>query len=156
MSVITIRTSVVLSAAIIASVLFFGQTTHAQTAGVDELRATIKAGIMADPRSQGLSQEQVQAMVNALSAEAIRQGITAQQLTERPVVPDATAVANECLGTPSYLCSINKALGFAGKDHTIPVALFIVAALFVLVFSLMREMGHPHAVLASGGQLKKD
>ena len=68
MSVITMRTSVVLLATIIASVLFFGQTTHAQTEGVDELRATIKAGIMADPRSQGLSQEQVQAMVNALSA----------------------------------------------------------------------------------------
>jgi hypothetical protein len=121
---------------------------HAQTAAQDNLRATIRAEITADPRSQSLSQAQINSMVDALAVQAQKQGVTADQLTYRATVPTAQTSApapSQCTG--GFLCSVGAAFGFLGGDATIPVALFIVCVLFILIFSIMREMGHPHAQL---------
>jgi len=131
-------------------------STGAQTAAQDSLRATIKAEIMADPRSSGMSQAQINAMVDSLAVEAQKQGITAQDLTApRPQVAQqqeaaAPPVTQAC--GAGFFCTIDEAFGFLGSDSTIPVVFFIICALFVLIFSIMREMGHPHAQFDKGKQ----
>lgn len=112
----------------------------AQTASQDQLRATIEQEITSDPRSQTMTQTQINGLVDALTTQAEKQGITASQLTYRPSVSASTF-------TPctDVSCSLSQAFGLDGSVPIIPIALFVAAALFILIYGIMREMGHPHA-----------
>lgn len=139
---ITIRfrvTLILATLALCSSIPFF---VHAQTAETDQLRATIKAEIMADPRSQSMSQAQIYSMVNALTIQAQQQGLTSAQLTYRPEATGSGSTFSSC---NDISCSLASAFGLDGSFPIIPLALFVMAVLFILIYSLMREMGHPHA-----------
>ena len=132
--------------AIATAIIFIGvRSANAQTTDSSStLRATIETEILSDPRAQTMSQAQVNSMVGALTAQAQQQGVTAQQLTYAP----ALAVAEPSSITPScsgFFCALGNAFGLNGSLPLIPIALFILAALFIFIFSIMREMGHPHA-----------
>ena len=132
--------------AVAFSILFGVQLTYAQTASEAQLRSTISAEVQADPRSQTMSQAQMNALVNSLTAQAEAQGITAAQLTYRPSIPGIQTEAPTTLSLCSgFSCSLGSAFGLDGSIPIIPIALFVAAALFIVIFSLMREMGHPHA-----------
>ncbi|MDR3570905.1 MAG: hypothetical protein P4L81_01760 [Candidatus Pacebacteria bacterium] len=129
--------------AVLASIIMFANSAHAQTASLDQLRATIKTEIMADPRSQTMSSAQINALVNALTTQAQKQGLTTAQLTYRPEVQSAPSTGvTQC---SDLSCSLAQAFGLDGSLPIIPVALIVLAVLFIATYSVMREMGHPHA-----------
>ncbi len=91
----------------------------------NNLRSTIRAEILSDPRSAGLSETQIDTMVNILAQQAQEQGVTANDITWRPQQlssPDAAPVSapDYCGTTPGFLCAFDLAFGFAGNDPTIP------------------------------------
>jgi hypothetical protein len=141
---------------LLALLLAMPMLLHAQTSPADAtssdatLRATIENEIMADPRSQSMTSAQISAMVDALTQQAQKQGVTAQDLTYRPTIPGSTnantAETNAAL-CQNFSCALSNAFGLDGSDPIIPLGLFIAAALFILIFSIMREAGHPHAQL---------
>jgi hypothetical protein len=116
---------------------------YAQTTAEDQLRATIKTEIMADPRSQTMTPAQINSLVDALTIQAQEQGLTSSQLTYRPGTqnPTGSSTLTPC---SDISCSIGRAFGLDGSLPLIPIALFVVAALFILIYGIMREMGHPH------------
>jgi hypothetical protein len=122
---------------------------YAQSTAENQLRATIYSQIMADPRAQAMSQAQIYSLVNALTLQAEAQGLTASAITYRPEVPGSEAPASGAtFGACSNIsCSLSTAFGLDGSIPIIPIALFVVAGLFILIFGIMREMGHPHAQL---------
>jgi hypothetical protein len=115
----------------------------AQTAP-DNLRATIRAQIMSDPRTTGLSEVQIDAMVNILARAAQQRGVTANDLLWQPQQQQTSAFAaapDYCGPTPGFLCAFDLAFGFAGTDPTIPFTLG--AASMALVWIVASKL-HDH------------
>ena len=141
-----IALSLILAALIIlALVAIIPRTVLAQSTAQDELRATIKAEILSDPRTTGLSQTQIDAIVDALTAEAQKEGLTAHDITWRPAQSAAAAQTTQtdtCGNVPAPLCALNQAFGFSGSDPTMSVWLGIAAALLILIIGIMLEMRH--------------
>lgn len=128
---------------LLATVSSYASLAYAQTADENQLRSTIAAEIKADPRSKNMTQAQVYALVNALTQQAQQQNITNTQLTYRPQVPTgATAYFGAC---GNISCSLSSAFGLDGSLPIIPIALIVLAILFIAIYSVMRELGHPHA-----------
>jgi hypothetical protein len=142
------RTLIALS---LAAALALPVFAHAQAAPDSQLRSTIYAQIMADPRTKTMTQAQIYSMVNALTLQAEQQGLTASQINYRPQVPGSNAGAYGSTLTPctDVSCSVSRAFGLDGSLPLIPIALFVLAALFILIFGIMREMGHPHTKFMS-------
>ena len=126
----------------IALTLCSAVIAHAQTADHNQLRSTIYAQVMSDPRSKDLSQAQVYALVNALAQQAQAQNVTSSQITYRPQAPEAQSTLTAC---NDVMCSFSRAFGLDGTFLLIPLTLLILAIMFIFLYSHMREMGHPHA-----------
>jgi hypothetical protein len=135
---------------VIASVLVLAGIgfAHAQTQSATDtqLRATIQTEVMADPRSQTISQAQLSALVDSLTAQAEAQGLTSSDLTYRPSASAGSEIQaptsfSQC---STFSCTVSRAFGLDGSIPIIPIAFFVAAALFILIYGIMREMGHPH------------
>ena len=139
-----------LLAALIALFALAPHTFAQSASGSDDLRATIRAELLSDPRTSNLPQAQLDAMVDALTAQAQEQGLTAHDITWRPAMTPAENIqADACGSMPSVLCALNRAFGFDGSDPRIPVGLGIVSALLILIIGLMFEMHHRKAAVAA-------
>jgi hypothetical protein len=138
-----------LVAAFAIAMLALPLLAQAQTASQDQLRSTILSEITSDPRSQQMTQAQIYALVNALSVKAEQQGLTASALQYRPTTgPSAPPNAGGAFQTcTDFSCSLSQAFGLDGSLPIIPIAFVVASGLFILIFGLMREMGHPHAQL---------
>jgi len=137
--------------ALLVSVPFF---VSAQNASSD-LRATIRAELLSDPRTSGLSEAQIDALVGLLAEEAEKQGITSQDIqwrpesTERFVATESAAPqeAAECGG--GFLCTMSEAFGFVGADTTIPFTLGAASmALVWLLAEMIHRRRHPYVSAA--------
>ena len=64
---------------VLLALLIVPVVLHAQAS--DDLRATIRAQLLSDPRTAGLSEEKLDSMVNLLAEEAQKQGVTASDIT---------------------------------------------------------------------------
>ena len=137
--------------ALFVSVPFF---VSAQNASSD-LRATIRAELLSDPRTSGLSEAQIDALVGLLAEEAEKQGITSQDIqwrpesTERFVATESAAPqeAAECGG--GFLCTMSEAFGFVGADTTIPFTLGAASmALVWLLAEMIHRRRHPYVSAA--------
>ncbi len=119
-------------------------TVRAQESTSD-LRATIRAELLSDPRTAGLSKADLDTIVNILAQEAEKQGMTSQDIqwrpqgTERFTGGDGTSSAPECAG--GFLCTMTEAFGFVGADTTIP---FTLGAASMALVWLLAEMLHRH------------
>ena len=122
---------------------------HAQNTSSD-LRATISAELLSDPRTSSLSQAQIDALVSLLAQEAEKQGITSQdiqwrpQSTERFIATDSAAPqAPECAG--GFLCTMSEAFGFVGADTTIPFTLGAASMGLVWILAeMIHRRRHPY------------
>ena len=137
--------------ALFVSVPFF---VSAQNASSD-LRATIRAELLSDPRTSSLSEAQIDALVGLLADEAEKQGITSQDIQWRPesserfVATESAAPqeAAECGG--GFLCTMSEAFGFVGADTTIPFTLGAASmALVWLLAEMMHRRRHPYVSAA--------
>ena len=136
---------------LLVSVPFF---VSAQNASSD-LRATIRAELLSDPRTSSLSEAQIDALVGLLAEEAEKQGITSQDIqwrpesTERFVATESAAPqeAAECGG--GFLCTMSEAFGFVGADTTIPFTLGAASmALVWLLAEMIHRRRHPYVSAA--------
>lgn len=125
--------------------------TSAQAANED-LRATIRAAILSDPRTAQMSEAEVESMVEALSAEAETQGVTSDDIVWRPAEPVQEPVPQEeattCGSMPTFFCTLNEALGLDGSDIAIPIVLGITAALLLFVIGSILLHRHGHHPIA--------
>jgi len=132
---------------VIALSLFAPLLARAQ-APQSDLRATIRAELLADPRTAGLSQAELNAMVELLVGEAQKKGVTAGDIIWRPAEENFSSPvqkASEC-GT-SWLCHASEAFGFAGSDPSIALWLGFAAMALITVVGLMLHH-HRHGVHA--------
>ena len=109
-----------------------------------ELEATIRGALLSDPRTAGLSEAQVDAMVSLLAQEAQNQGVTSQDIQWRPQQYEDTGASmgeDYCGATPAFLCAFSLAFGFAGTDPTIPFTLGLASMGLIWVLA---EMLHRH------------
>ncbi|MBV9191270.1 MAG: hypothetical protein JOZ85_12350 [Betaproteobacteria bacterium] len=117
-----------------------------------DLKATIRAELLKDPRSAQMSPAQLDAMVELLANGAQKQGITAYDITWRPNGEKAASLeANpECGSMPGFLCTLNKAFGFDGSNVYIPLGLLITSGLlaFLLIELLHHHRAHERALAA--------
>jgi hypothetical protein len=112
----------------------------AQSAGLSE---AIRAEIMKDPRSSGIPQTQIDAMVATLAQAAQQQGVSEADITWRPAEAAASVPVTSC----GFLCAINAIFGFGGNDYTIPIGLGVTSALLILFISMMLHRHHKHGIV---------
>lgn len=109
----------------------------------EDLQASVRAAIMADPRTANLSEAQIEAMVATLSQHAQAQGVTPADIAWRPAEDIQAQSSNVFCGSfPAYLCTISASYGFLGPDYIWPLWLGISSLLLFLILQLRRHHGH--------------
>ncbi|KKW25016.1 MAG: hypothetical protein UY70_C0031G0004 [Candidatus Kaiserbacteria bacterium GW2011_GWB1_52_6] len=115
---------------------------RAQT-GSQDIGTAIRAALFSDSRAAQMSPQQFDAVVAALTSEAVKQGMTAHDITWNMV---ASAVDFAEAACDSYLCTLNDAFGFSGSNMMIPIGLGFSSALLLLIIGTMRGMHRTPAV----------
>lgn len=133
--------------------------SSAQTTAPAEVRATIMAQLLEDPRTADVPPDQLQQLVDALAAQAEVQGVDTADLTWQPRPTFAEPAAEPavpggaCDGGFSALCVLTEAFGFVGDNPTVPLYLLVTSGLLVLLIVRMKRhhhaMGHFDAPVAS-------
>lgn len=143
MKILTLNVRGVLLLAALAVAFLVPAAVYGQAASAD-LRATIRAELLSDPRTSSLSQAQIDTLVSLLADEAQKQGITSQDIQWRPqnnerfvAIESAAPEAAECAG--GFLCIMSEAFGFIGADTTIP---FTLGAASMGLVWILAEMIH--------------
>ena len=117
---------------------------QAQAQSNDELKTTIRAALLADPRSASLSEAEMEAMVSALAEKAQMQGVTSSDIAWRPQSSESSDRGwwnMSACGNPSgFLCALSTAFGFAGPDPIIAIALGVLAAILLFVVGSLIEI----------------
>ena len=137
----------ILTGLIVGCLLLLPLLSYAQASNSAELNATIKAAILKDPRTAGLSAAQIQSMIQALSAKAQSQGVTAQDIAYRPgtpgiVVPAVGQPASSDPCVASAWCAAGEYVGGGVARNIIYVAFWILAIILILVIWRMRKNPH--------------
>jgi hypothetical protein len=133
--VLQFRTAAIIAALLAPFLLFIPVLASAQST---DLSSTIRSELLKDPRTENLSQTQLDAMVQLLSGEAQQRGITASDITWRPSSL-SQAVTDVCGDTPQALCVLDVAFGFLGPDSIIA---YILGASSMALIWLLAEMLH--------------
>lgn len=115
---------------------------HAQASST-ELRETVRAALLSDPRTASMTDAQLDAMVNVLTAQAQRQGVTAHDILWRPQPAEnagetGAASLDQC-SSLSFFCMFNRAFGFSGNSTVIPLMLGGTSAVLLLLTGMMIE-----------------
>ncbi|HEY4488199.1 MAG TPA: hypothetical protein VJB97_01660 [Candidatus Paceibacterota bacterium] len=98
-----------------------------------ELRETIRAEILKDPRAASIPESQLASMIDALAREAEAQGITPADITWTP------ANENRAAARCGFLCNVNAAFGFDGGTYIMPALLLLASAIGVFAFYIRRH-----------------
>ena len=124
----------------------------AQTVRPSDLRESIRAALLSDPRTSALSQVQLDAMVQILYKQAQKQGLTAkdvqlQQPAQGQFVSSQNFFNDPCTGAGT-LCEMSEALGFIGNDVTIPFYLGMSSmGLIWILAEMMHRRKYPSIVV---------
>lgn len=113
------------------------------------LHATIRAQVLQDPRAATLSEAELEALITALAEGAEEQGMTVEEIEQRPLQPDGPALTSiepeeimqTCEGMPQFVCTVQSAFGFDGSNTIIPIGLLITSG---LLWFLLYELKHHH------------
>lgn len=129
-----------LAAGITLIALSFPLLALAQT----DLSQSIRAALASDPRTNSMTEAQINAMVAALSQGAAQQGMTAQDVSWKPIPTQggAALAQSACGGFPSYLCSMSEAFGFTGPDSIFAIWLGVSALLLMFIIGALLEYRH--------------
>ena len=130
----------VLVAALITPVLSLAQSET-------DLHSTIRAAIQSDSRSNDMSEADIEAMVTALERGAEAQGMSASDLTWRPVEMEPVS-EGPCGDVNDFMCALTQALGFDGSNFFIPIGLGATATVLLFVLGAMLLHHHGHHALA--------
>jgi hypothetical protein len=147
-------------AAVVALCLAFSVPflARAQTAAApqNDLRSAIRAELLSDPRTAGLSGAQLEGMVNLLTQEAQKRGVTAHDIAWHPQQragsgmggQNSETMAISC-GVSPFLCTLDEAFGFIGPDTTIPFSLGAASMglIWIIAETLHRRRNGIHSKL---------
>ncbi|MDO8514300.1 MAG: hypothetical protein Q7S50_02030 [bacterium] len=129
---------------------FFPFVLYAQTVAQGDLRSTIRAELLSDPRTSGLSNAELDAMVDLLTDEAGKQGMTVQDIQWRPqntqsfTASEQSPVSPDACRASRFLCMFNEAFGFAGPDATIAFTLGAASmGLVWIIAEMLHRRRHP-------------
>ncbi len=114
----------------------------AQASDEAALSSTIRAAILSDPRSQSMTEAEVDAMVVALTRQAQSVGMTADDIVWRPA--ETGTVGDGAAGECGFLCALNHAFGFDGSDYTIPIWLGACSLMLIFLIAAIWEYQHLH------------
>lgn len=145
----TIKVSLI--ASVLAMLFFNGTlgTVSAQTQD-DALSSTIRAAIQADSRSQGMTEAEIDAMVQALTHQAQSVGMTSEDIVWRPT--GEAAVGGDVPLCDGVLCGLNYAFGLDGSNYTIPIWLGACALMLMFIIAGILEYRHLHHKKPEEGQ----
>ncbi len=127
---------------------------YAQTSTSTELSTAIRAALLKDPRASSLTSVQLDAMIEALSAQAKSQGVTAQDIAYRPgtLVPltpvSYAGSSGACTDISAAFCTLGQALGFDNPNKEVPIGLWITSGLLIFIIWHMRR--NPHLAHLTG------
>lgn len=107
-----------------------------------DLRSTIYAELKRT-QAADVSDADIAAMAELLARDAEAENIAAQDIA--PESNTNISIPNTYCTSPSLLCNSNRAFGFAGEDHWIPLVLALLSALLILIMIAYRD--HHHADL---------
>ena len=112
-----------------------------------DLRETIRAEIMKDPRSASIPAAQVEQMIDALTEEAQSKGITSEDILWAPLPTNTAASQNNTAAEACTSFSCRIAGAFGGKDsiYTIPILLLSLVALVYIARFFHRRPHHESA-----------
>jgi hypothetical protein len=116
-----------------------------------DLQTAIRAALAQDPRSSEMPQGQFDALVEALTAQAEVEGITAHDIAWRPTEDAPAGSASRC-SMPEFFCSLSAAFGFDGSDIAIPLALGAASAFLLFIIGVFL---HAHGRHPTQGVLEK-
>ena len=123
-------------------ILFVALSSPARAQEESTLRSTIRAALIADPRTAALTDTELEQMVSALEGEAEAQGFTPEDIVWRPYTGEV-GFESACGDLPYFLCALNQAFGFDGSDLAIPFGLGVSSALLLfLIGMLLLRLGH--------------
>lgn len=110
------------------------------------LEATIRAAILTDPRTAGMSESDIDALVLALVQGAEAQGVSANDIEWQPQGPVLVEEVAEgsCGIMPVFFCMLSGAFGLDGSDVTIPILLGICAGILIFVIGAMLHHRYGH------------
>ncbi len=130
-------------ALLVAACIALPALSYAQSG---DLRSTIRAEVQKDPRSQEMSQAELDALVEVLAARAESDGVTADDITWRPTEERASesAVQVENCTSTALMCAINTTFGFSPDNLWFPITLGILAGLLVLLLGEIIYKHHKH------------
>ncbi len=124
------------------ALLTFSPTTS--SAQEDPLSATIRAAISADGETENFTQEEIDALVEALAKEARLEGVAAGDIMWRPQETTFTgtesvpATTDSCMG--SFFCMFNNVFSFSEDNFLIPYLILLSSGALVLVIGAMLHM----------------
>gem|GEM_PF-5559869 len=124
---------------------FIPAIIHAQTTPPVDISTSIRAAILKDPHASTLTAAQIDAMVSALSAQAEARGVTPQDFTYHPGVPDPTAIpvqTDPCANVSAPLCNLGKVFGINSDDLSISFGLWLTSGLLAYVIWKVRKNPH--------------
>ncbi|MEN9413102.1 MAG: hypothetical protein RLZZ342_189 [Candidatus Parcubacteria bacterium] len=121
--------------------------THAQQ---EDLRATIMAQVLQDPRSAEIPPAQLEQIIDALSQKAQSENLESADIVWQPGAFHEAAASVEsvpaCDSLIPLACVFTEAFGFQGEAVVIPLYLLVASGLLIL---LIRRMHHHHAAEAA-------
>lgn len=147
-----------ISISLVVLAVFVLANPHVAGAQTDaELQTTIRAALLQDPRTAQMSEAELDAMVQALSAQAAKQGISSSDIRWAPGQSDMSAetATNNCGSMPYFFCVLNNSFGFDGSDMKIPIGLGITSGLLIVLLGLALERHHMHVKAAKAAITKR-
>ena len=110
-----------------------------------DLRATIRAELLKDPRTAMMSEAELETMIELLAAGAQEEGVSGRDIAWRPpegaIVAISDAQEPACDGYPKFFCDVQRAFGFDGSNYVIPLGLLITSG---LLWFLLHELRIHH------------
>lgn len=117
------------------------------------MSATIRSVILSDPRSAGLSAQQIDTMVGSLTKTALAQQISSHEILWRPVAmggDEASLSADgTCGNSPLLLCQINQTLGLPATDIAIPIWIGVIGIVALVIAAGALELHHRRNIIAA-------
>ncbi len=135
--------SILVAVLLALSFAFMALAPSISLAQEDELHASIRAALMADPRTANMSEAELNAMVEIIAQQAQEQGITSQDINGEgePTMGAPLSTAMPMCEMPAFMCELNEAFGFDGSDLKIPIGLGVSSAWLLFIIGMMIHKG---------------
>ena len=115
-----------------------------------ELRASIQAALLSDPRTDTLTPDQLDALVTALLEDSQAKHLKPMDVTYTPRVVTnfgVTELSNQAGSCPLFSCAFARSFGLDGSDDfASPLLLLVSSGLRIMIIRRMFRNTHDHGL----------